>query len=177
MVAKRLKYRRKPWSADANHFHHRMARIGFCQRKTVAYLYGWTLLLAGVAVALRLIPHSPPRHAGSAGSLVVIALVPGRLAASVYLVYVLEIFKFKGLRTTELRRAGPRHHRARDRCRAGGARHRDRRVRAGAIVRAMEKANLEELDVVHHRRRLVDPRAGGAGVDAGPPPEPGRGDA
>ena len=26
VVAKRLKYRRKPWSADANHFHHRMAR-------------------------------------------------------------------------------------------------------------------------------------------------------
>ncbi|HET9718618.1 MAG TPA: MraY family glycosyltransferase, partial [Solirubrobacteraceae bacterium] len=29
VVAKRLKYRRKPWTADANHFHHRMARIGF----------------------------------------------------------------------------------------------------------------------------------------------------
>ena len=42
VVAKRLKYRRKPWSADANHFHHRMARIGFSQRKTVAYLYAWT---------------------------------------------------------------------------------------------------------------------------------------
>src|SRR5207302_8534382 len=58
VVAKRLKYRRKPWSADANHFHHRMARIGFSQRKTVVYLYGWTLLLAGVAVALRLVPYS-----------------------------------------------------------------------------------------------------------------------
>ena len=33
VVAKRLKYRRKPWSADANHFHHRMARIGFSQRR------------------------------------------------------------------------------------------------------------------------------------------------
>src|SRR5205807_9966298 len=60
VVAKRLKYRRKPWSADANHFHHRMARIGFSQRKTVAYLYGWTLLLAGVAVALRLASY--PDH-------------------------------------------------------------------------------------------------------------------
>ena len=60
VVAKRLKYRRKPWAADANHFHHRMARIGFSQRKTVAYLYAWTLLLAGVAVALRFVPYSPP---------------------------------------------------------------------------------------------------------------------
>ena len=58
VVAKRLKYRRKPWSADANHFHHRMARIGFSQRKTVAYLYAWTMLLAGVAVALRFVPYS-----------------------------------------------------------------------------------------------------------------------
>ena len=65
VIAKRLKYRRKPWSADANHFHHRMARIGFSQRKTVAYLYGWTLMLAGVAVALRFVPYSrsrPPHH-------------------------------------------------------------------------------------------------------------------
>ena len=56
VVAKRLKYRRKPWSADANHFHHRMARIGFSQRKTVAYLYALDALLAGVAVALRSSP-------------------------------------------------------------------------------------------------------------------------
>ena len=47
VIAKRLKYRRKPWSADANHFHHRMARIGFSQRKTVAYLYGWTFVSGG----------------------------------------------------------------------------------------------------------------------------------
>ena len=60
VIAKRLKYRRKPWSADANHFHHRMARIGFSQRKTVAYLYAWTLLMAALAVSLRLIPPSSP---------------------------------------------------------------------------------------------------------------------
>ena len=63
VVAKRLKYRRKPWSADANHFHHRMARMGYSQRRTVAYLYGWTLMLAGVAVALRFVPVlQPPRR-------------------------------------------------------------------------------------------------------------------
>src|SRR5581483_7026808 len=65
VIAKRLKYRRSPLRADANHFHHRMARIGFSQRKTVAYLYGWSLLLAGVAVALRFVPyhdHHAPFH-------------------------------------------------------------------------------------------------------------------
>ncbi len=105
VIAKRLKYRRKPWSADANHFHHRMARIGFSQRKTVLYLYGWTLLMAGLAVALRFIPHYDKHSPGWIAFLVVLGLAA--LAASVYLVVVLEIFKFKGLRTIELRRNDP----------------------------------------------------------------------
>jgi UDP-GlcNAc:undecaprenyl-phosphate GlcNAc-1-phosphate transferase len=108
VVAKRLKYRRKPWSADDNHFHHRMARIGFSQRKTVAYLYGWTLMLAGVAIALRFIPYSNHHghyRAGWLALMIVIALVA--LAASVYLVYVLEILKFKSRRATELKYADP----------------------------------------------------------------------
>src|SRR5205085_5321832 len=57
VVAKRLKYRRKVWIADTNHFHHRMARIGLSQPKTVAYLYAWSTLLARVALALRFIPY------------------------------------------------------------------------------------------------------------------------
>src|SRR5207248_10183365 len=36
VIAKRLKYRRSPLRADANHLRHRMARIGFSQRRTVA---------------------------------------------------------------------------------------------------------------------------------------------
>lgn len=105
VIAKRLKYKRKPWSADANHFHHRMARIGFSQRKTVAYLYVWTSLMAGLAVALRLISHHERHSPFWLGFL--IALGVACLAASVYLVYVLEILKFKGRRTIELRRADP----------------------------------------------------------------------
>jgi UDP-GlcNAc:undecaprenyl-phosphate GlcNAc-1-phosphate transferase len=105
VIAKRLKYRRKPWEADANHFHHRMARIGFSQRKTVAYLYGWSILMAGLAVALRLITHHERQHTYWLVFLGLLAVIC--LAASVYLVYVLEIFKFKGLRTIELRRVDP----------------------------------------------------------------------
>ncbi len=105
VIAKRLKYRRAPWSADANHFHHRMAAIGFSQRKTVAYLYVWTSLMAGLAVALRLISHHERSKAGWIAFLVVYAIVC--LAASVYLVYVLEIFKFKRQRTIELRQSDP----------------------------------------------------------------------
>jgi UDP-GlcNAc:undecaprenyl-phosphate GlcNAc-1-phosphate transferase len=105
VVAKRLKYRKKPWAADDNHFHHRMARIGFSQRKTVAYLYAWSFLMAGLAVALRLISHHHQHQPGWIAALVLLALVC--LAASIYLVYVLEIFKFKGLRAMDLRRADP----------------------------------------------------------------------
>jgi UDP-GlcNAc:undecaprenyl-phosphate GlcNAc-1-phosphate transferase len=104
VIAKRLKYRRKPWSADANHFHHRMARIGFSQRKTVAYLYGWSVLMAALAVALRLY-HRHHHQTGWIVLLVLLGLVC--LAASIYLVYVLEIFKFKGLRAQDLRTSRP----------------------------------------------------------------------
>jgi UDP-GlcNAc:undecaprenyl-phosphate GlcNAc-1-phosphate transferase len=108
VVAKRLKYRRKPWSADANHFHHRMARMGFSQRRTVAYLYGWTLMLAGVAVALRFVPYSNHRGTYHLGwAVVMAAIVLIALAASVYLIYLLEILKFKSRRAREIRSADP----------------------------------------------------------------------
>ncbi len=61
VVLKRLKYRRPVYEADANHFHHRFSRIGFSQRRTVIYLYAWTILLGGYAVALRFVPYSD-RH-------------------------------------------------------------------------------------------------------------------
>jgi UDP-GlcNAc:undecaprenyl-phosphate/decaprenyl-phosphate GlcNAc-1-phosphate transferase len=108
VVAKRLKYRRKPWSADANHFHHRMARMGYSQRRTVAYMYGWTLMLAGVAVALRFVPYS--NHHGTyylGWVLVMVAIALIALAASIYLIYVLEILKFKNRRTREIRTSEP----------------------------------------------------------------------
>ena len=54
-----MKYRRPVYVADANHFHHRFNRIGFSERRDASlYLYAWTLLLGGFAVALRFIPYS-----------------------------------------------------------------------------------------------------------------------
>jgi UDP-GlcNAc:undecaprenyl-phosphate GlcNAc-1-phosphate transferase len=108
VVAKRLKYRRKPWEADAEHFHHRLARIGFSQRRTVLYLYGWTVALAGLALALRFVPYSDESgHLHAGWTLVMVALGLLALAASVYLVYVLEIFKFRRLRERQLRDLEP----------------------------------------------------------------------
>jgi UDP-GlcNAc:undecaprenyl-phosphate/decaprenyl-phosphate GlcNAc-1-phosphate transferase len=108
VIAKRLKYSRAPWDADANHFHHRFARIGFSQRRTVLYLYAWTLCLAGLAVALRFVPYSDHHgHFNTKWSLVMGGLGLIALAASVYLVYVLEILKFRRLRERQLRQREP----------------------------------------------------------------------
>jgi UDP-GlcNAc:undecaprenyl-phosphate GlcNAc-1-phosphate transferase len=107
VVAKRLKYGRKPWSKDASHFHHRMARIGFSQRKTVLYMYAWTALLAGFAVAERVVPWHRHGHYHVGWAILMVAVGLVALAGSVYVVYVLEIFKFKRLRAQDLRRAEP----------------------------------------------------------------------
>lgn len=108
VLAKRMKYRRPVYRADANHFHHRFARIGFSQRRTVMYLYGWTLTMAAVAVALRFVPYSDDRgNFDLEWSLVMGALILGALLASVYLVYVLEILKLRRFREREARRSNP----------------------------------------------------------------------
>jgi UDP-GlcNAc:undecaprenyl-phosphate/decaprenyl-phosphate GlcNAc-1-phosphate transferase len=105
VVAKRIKYGRPVYSADRWHFHHRFADIGFSQRRTVLYLYGWTLSLAALALAMRFVPYSEDDGTLNAGWALVIAgfgLVA--LAASVYLVVVLEILKFRRFREREIQR-------------------------------------------------------------------------
>ena len=99
VVLKRLKYRRPVYEADQEHFHHRMARIGYSMRRTVLFFYGWTLILAGYAVALRFIHYSDHHgHLRAGGTILVVALGLLVALASVYLIYVLEIFRWVTLR-------------------------------------------------------------------------------
>jgi UDP-GlcNAc:undecaprenyl-phosphate/decaprenyl-phosphate GlcNAc-1-phosphate transferase len=105
VVAKRIKYRRPVYSADRWHFHHRFANIGFSQRRTVLYLYGWTLSLAALALAMRFVPYSEDDGTLNTGWALVIAgfgLIA--FAASLYLVLVLEILKFRRFREREIQR-------------------------------------------------------------------------
>jgi UDP-GlcNAc:undecaprenyl-phosphate GlcNAc-1-phosphate transferase len=103
VVAKRLKYRRPIYKADRWHFHHRMADIGFSQRRTLLYLYGWTTVMALLALALRFVPYSDdhgnfdPLWSGVMAFFGVLAL-----GASVYLVEVLEILKLRQTRLRQL---------------------------------------------------------------------------
>jgi UDP-GlcNAc:undecaprenyl-phosphate/decaprenyl-phosphate GlcNAc-1-phosphate transferase len=107
VVAKRIKYRRPVYRADSNHFHHRFHRMGFSQRRTVLYLYGWTITMAGLAVALRFVPYSDHGDLNLGWSLVMGACFAVALAASVYLVLVLEILKLRRLRAWQLRHVDP----------------------------------------------------------------------
>ena len=108
VVLKRLKYKQPIYRPDSEHFHHRMARIGFSSRRTIAYLYAWMLLLAGLALALRFVPYSDHKgHLHTGWTLVMIALGVIVIAASVYLVYVLEILKFRRLDAMRLRLLRP----------------------------------------------------------------------
>jgi UDP-GlcNAc:undecaprenyl-phosphate GlcNAc-1-phosphate transferase len=105
VIAKRIKYGQPIYRADRWHFHHRFANIGFSARRTTLYLYGWTLTLAALALALRFVPYSDDHgHFNLTWSLVLAGFGLIALAASVYLVLVLEILKLKRFRQFQLRR-------------------------------------------------------------------------
>jgi UDP-GlcNAc:undecaprenyl-phosphate GlcNAc-1-phosphate transferase len=107
VVAKRLKYRRPIYEADTWHFHHRMANIGFSQRRTLAYLYGWTLVMAGVALALRFVPYSDDRgNFDPAWAALMAAILIFAVAASFYVIYVLEILKLRRFRFRQVAATG-----------------------------------------------------------------------
>jgi UDP-GlcNAc:undecaprenyl-phosphate GlcNAc-1-phosphate transferase len=80
-----------------------MARIGFSQRRTITYLYAWTLVLAGVALALRFVPYSDNHGHFKAGWTAFMAFcLAGALAASIYVIHVLEILKLRRVRWRQL---------------------------------------------------------------------------
>ena len=103
VVAKRLKYKRPIYRGDSWHFHHRMANIGFSQRRTLAYMYSWTLVMAALALALRFVPYSDDHgHFDALWTAVMAVFGVLALAASVYLVEVLEILKLRRARLSQV---------------------------------------------------------------------------
>jgi UDP-GlcNAc:undecaprenyl-phosphate/decaprenyl-phosphate GlcNAc-1-phosphate transferase len=96
VIMKRIKHGLPIYSADRSHFHHRFFTIGWGQRKTVLALYGWCALMGAVAVTLRFVPYRDPDGGiRVVGTAVLSAAGLIALAASVYLVYVLEILKWR----------------------------------------------------------------------------------
>jgi UDP-GlcNAc:undecaprenyl-phosphate GlcNAc-1-phosphate transferase len=105
VVLKRVRYKRSPFAPDQNHFYHRFMRIGFTQRRTAAYLHLWALLLAAYAILLRFEPPRPLGHWQLDNTLIAIGVGLVVLAASVWMVYTLEILKSRHLQL--LRRGKP----------------------------------------------------------------------
>jgi len=152
VVAKRLKYRRPIYRADRWHFHHRMADIGFSQRRTLLYLYGWTTVMAALALALRFIPYSDDHgHFDPLWTVVMAAFGLLALAASVYLVDVLEILQLRQVRRRQI----------------GSVRHLAGRPAPGA--EEIDQAVAQELETGTFP--TVDPETGEFGaVEEKPPP-------
>ena len=108
VIAKRLKYRRPIFGADRSHFHHRFANAGFSQRRTIAYLYGWTAAMATFALALRFVPYSNDRGDFELGwTAVMAAFLVLAMAASIWLLIALEILKLRRWRFRQVRAAAP----------------------------------------------------------------------
>ena len=102
VIAKRIKYRQPIYRADRWHLHHRLANIGFSQRRTLAYLYGWAAVMAALALALRFVPYSDDHgNFDPLWTAVMIACALAAFAASVYLVITLEILKLRKRRLRE----------------------------------------------------------------------------
>src|SRR5436309_12772601 len=93
VVARRLKHGEKVFVADQAHLHYRFLRRGFSQVRAAAYIWTWCGLLAIAALGTRFIrPHAHGHwhlwRTLAAGALGLLAV-----AASVYMVYLLEIVK------------------------------------------------------------------------------------
>lgn len=109
VILKRLKRGLPIYSADRSHFHHRFFNIGWGQRKTVLALYAWCALMGAVALALRFVPYSDGHgNLRWPGSLAIAATGLVALAASAYLVYVLEILKWRSTPVVQIVRESRR---------------------------------------------------------------------
>ena len=93
VVARRLKYRQPITAPDKAHLHHRFVNIGFSQPRAVLYIYFWVATLAAAALGTRFIPFREGGHWHTGSTIAAAALGGLALAASIYMVYLLEIVK------------------------------------------------------------------------------------
>ena len=93
VVAKRLKHGEPVHKADLYHLHHRFLNIGYSQQRAALTMWAWCAILAGAALATRFI-HPHAHGVWHLWQTVAVASIGAlALAASVYMVYLLEIVK------------------------------------------------------------------------------------
>jgi UDP-GlcNAc:undecaprenyl-phosphate GlcNAc-1-phosphate transferase len=93
VVARRLKYRQAPWHADAQHLHYRFLNIGFSQRRATVTIWLWCGSLAVAALGTRFLPIHEHGRWQTGPTIAAAALAAVAVAASIYVVYLLEIVK------------------------------------------------------------------------------------
>jgi UDP-GlcNAc:undecaprenyl-phosphate GlcNAc-1-phosphate transferase len=98
VIAKRLKYGLPVYHADDWHLHHRFRNIGFSQPRAVVYVWAWCAILAGAALATRFIPFRAGGQWNLWPTLAVAGIGLVAVAASVYMVLLLEILKLRKVR-------------------------------------------------------------------------------
>jgi UDP-GlcNAc:undecaprenyl-phosphate GlcNAc-1-phosphate transferase len=78
--------------------------IGFSQRRAVVYIYFWVATLAAAALGTRFIPFREDGQWHTGSTIAAAALGLLAVAASVYMVYLLEIVKLANPRIRRRRR-------------------------------------------------------------------------
>ena len=104
VILKRLKYGRPIASADANHLHHRLLRIGYSQRQAALLLYAWCGVLSAFSLTVRFLPPNPKGSWDATNTAIDAAVALAALAASLFVVYQLEILKYRHVRMLGLAR-------------------------------------------------------------------------
>jgi UDP-GlcNAc:undecaprenyl-phosphate GlcNAc-1-phosphate transferase len=104
VVAKRLKYGRPLHEPTPWHLYHRFRNIGFSQKRAALYFYVWGVILAGAALATRFVPFRAHGTWHLWPTVAVVAIGLLAVAASFYMVYVLEILKLRRVRAWAERR-------------------------------------------------------------------------
>jgi UDP-GlcNAc:undecaprenyl-phosphate GlcNAc-1-phosphate transferase len=91
VVARRIRNRTAFYRPDREHFHHRLAALGFSQRRTVLYLYAWSGTLAIFALALVFVPARENNVIQPLWLAVLLLFALVALAATVYVANLLGV--------------------------------------------------------------------------------------
>jgi len=106
VIAKRLKYSRPITSADREHLHYRFLNIGFSVRRATLTIWFWCATLAAAALGTRFFPVHEHGHWHVWAIVAAAGLGVLALAASLYVVYLLEIVKLANPRIRRRERSG-----------------------------------------------------------------------
>src|SRR5918999_493175 len=104
VIAKRLKYGRPLHEPTPWHLYHRFRNIGFSQKRAAIYFYVWGLILAGAALATRFVPSRAHGEWHLWPTVAVACIAVVAMAASLYMIIVLEILKLRRVRAWADRR-------------------------------------------------------------------------